>query len=95
LRYVNKIFISAFNKLSVKNVFQREANTLQFIENYHNGLGDREECRENRDKCNGGEGRGRNQGLEIRNWESGKQELGIGNWGLGIGNQEWESAIRN
>jgi hypothetical protein len=35
------------------NVFQREANTLQFRENYHNDLADREECRENREKCNG------------------------------------------
>jgi hypothetical protein len=50
------------------NVFQREANTLQFIENYHNDLADREECRENRDKCNG-------MGGERK--ESGIGELGI------------------
>jgi hypothetical protein len=53
------------------NVFQREANTLQFIENYHNGLADREECRENREKCNGdGEGIGES-GTGIENKESG------------------------
>jgi hypothetical protein len=45
------------------NVFQREANTLQFIENYHNDLADREECRENREKCN----REREKELGIRN----------------------------
>jgi hypothetical protein len=50
------------------NVFQREANTLQFRENYHNGLAHREECREIREKCNEGEGIG-NQGWGIRKWE--------------------------
>ena len=50
------------------NVFQREANTLQFRENYHNDLADREECKEIREKSNG-EGGIRNQELGI--WKKG------------------------
>lgn len=62
------------------NVFQREANTLQFIENYHNGLADWEECREIREKCNEG-GEGGNQELGIWNWAvAGKKGGGVSRW---------------